>query len=603
MDAMMMNMVPGKAAMPTVKGGSASQAGSGAKESFSQYMDRKLSADNQKKSLLGAKSRQSSRPASSDKNTDAKSAKDDDAESSAAQNVAALLQQFLEKLQELAKNGETKPGEWSLNVPDNGVLQKIAADAGMDAKAFSALLAQCRKKDGTIGLQDFLAALANHFQQQGQKITVPETDLPAVETLLSKLGVPVEQMVDATSKSVGGDGKVDLAALLQALKQVDDSGQTTTLSQWDTEQLRNLLTDAGVSDQLRDNLLPASQSDTPAPFSLARLQEMLRQAIGEVQDNQPQVKPDAFLQDLHQVLADAGFASKGVGWQPVVEGAVAANYQEVVKSVDLATMRVNKAADADKSGASQQAEGEPGQTLGDLLTAAEEKMAARVEARKTLAAEAAKAAGKEGAGVGDGSADGSAGQLTGGVDSAAHDAVLGAANAAAQHQTMTNTGSELVAPVRDAAPPPLPPQLAQQTFDQIAGEVTRGLKNDEHHLVLRLFPKELGEVKVDMMVRENHVSINFAMENSRVKQTLESNMQQFQDNLAKQGFVLNGCQVSVGQQQQDPGSAWQFFEQARQQLGLGDGGRRETLADLPGDTMYIRPLRGASHEGGISLLI
>ena len=120
-------------------------------------------------------------------------------------------------------------------------------------------------------------------------------------------------------------------------------------------------------------------------------------------------------------------------------------------------------------------------------------------------------------------------------------------------------------------------------------------------MVLRLYPRELGEVKVEMTVREQNVSLAFSMENHRVKAALESNMQQFPDNLSRHGFSLQGWQVSVGQQQEDPNAAWQFHEQARQ-LGQGRS-NRETLADLPTDSMYIRPMQGADREGGISLFI
>lgn len=601
MDAMMMKLTSAPAAS-SANGGAKGRAGSGSKESFAEYMDRKLSAESNRKNLLGAKASRRERPVGNGAVANEKgSAREDVDEGNAAQNVATLLQQFLEKLQEMAKNGESTPGEWSFTLPDQGLLKQVAADAGLNDQELAALLAQARKEDGVISLQAFLATLANHFEQQGkeQKITVPETDLPPLETLLSKLGVPVEQIVDVVDQSVGGDGRLDLTAFLKGLEKVEENGKPFVLSAWETDQLRDILARAGVSEQLQADLL-SSPSGKDVPFSLGRLQEMLRQGIADVKAGRPQLKLAAFAGDLKRIFAEANFIDKGVGWSPAVQGAVAATYEELLKSVDLSTAQVKVvpavAAAPGQDVSAAMKEGQDQQDgVDDFWATAEEEAAAGAKG---------KTAGNDRAAQGDHAGGMGPEQAVQPAASGVHDAVLGGgAHNTAPHQA-GNSAGDVVGTGRAPAPePPLPPQLGQQTFDSISQGVVRGLKNDEHHLVLRLFPKELGEVKVDMMVRENHVSINFAMENSRVKQTLESNMQQFQDNLAKQGFVLNGCQVSVGQQQ-DSGSAWQSFEQARQQMGRGGAkGKRETLADLSGDIMYIRPLRGADHAGGISLLI
>jgi flagellar hook-length control protein FliK len=110
-----------------------------------------------------------------------------------------------------------------------------------------------------------------------------------------------------------------------------------------------------------------------------------------------------------------------------------------------------------------------------------------------------------------------------------------------------------------------------------------GIRNDEHHLVLRLYPQELGEVKVDLLVRDGQVSINFNMENSRVKEMLESNMEQFRENMEQKGFSLGECSVSVGQRD-DFDNEWRRFMMVGNSKGLD----RETLEDLPDDALYLR---------------
>jgi flagellar hook-length control protein FliK len=146
--------------------------------------------------------------------------------------------------------------------------------------------------------------------------------------------------------------------------------------------------------------------------------------------------------------------------------------------------------------------------------------------------------------------------------------------------------------------PNLPPGLQQQSFTQLSEGVLQGLRNQEHHLVLKLYPKELGEVKVEMTVRDNQVAVSFVMENSRVKAVLESNLEQFRENMEKQGFVIDECMVSLNRDS-DSNESWQQFQAASQQKGAE--GRRTTLADLPDDALYQRALPGNNRESGVDL--
>jgi flagellar hook-length control protein FliK len=143
--------------------------------------------------------------------------------------------------------------------------------------------------------------------------------------------------------------------------------------------------------------------------------------------------------------------------------------------------------------------------------------------------------------------------------------------------------------------------MQQFTVDQISQGVMRGLRSSQHHMTLTLYPKELGEVKVDLQVRESHIVVSFAMENSRVKEALESNMQDFKDNLQKQGFSLQECFVSVDQNNTD--DARQRFEEAWEKLVAQTG--REKESGQPGDVMAMVDGRhGGMNQGGtISLFV
>ena len=686
MDAMMMIQAQATS-KATVPGTGSGRAGGEPQGTFAQYMDRKLNEDLSRERLLGVKP-QEVVPVKNAGAARETGMRKEAVDMEDAQTLVALLSQFLQDLKSMSTDSEKTAGDWSFSLPDNNLLQKIAADAGMDAKEMAALLQQFEDQDGVIDLQNFLATLTRHFDEQGKavEVMVPETDLPFFETLLSKMGVPVEEIVDVGDKSVTGDGQLNLATFMEALQNAKGNDKPIQLSDLEITELRDIFSEIGVADALQNRLLPENE-EAGLPFSLDRLRDVLQQGIANVQDNRPKLDLPMFLQDLQQIFAEAQFNEKNLGWSPAVQNAVSAAYEELLKSVDLSTVQV-KVVQAATGSAASESDGDVNSAQFGKSDAAEiadsRKIAAeqRVEVAKSAdaqaaevaksadaqAAEVAKSANAQAAEVAK-SANAQAAEVAkpvvaqaaevvkpagrdaakdikkdlhgldiadepvaeekaevAAVDAGSHsDSDAGMAqerpggnldgslpgrsaesHAASAAAAGRHVGFEQqVATVQGRAATPAPqmtPGLEQQTFQHISNSVLNGLKNDEHHLVLRLFPRELGEVKVEMTVREQNISLSFSMENHRVKETLESNMQQFQDNLARQGFNLQGCEVNVGQQNEEGNAAWQAFEQARQQQGQGKNARA-TLADLPGESMYIRPIHGATREGGISLFI
>ena len=141
--------------------------------------------------------------------------------------------------------------------------------------------------------------------------------------------------------------------------------------------------------------------------------------------------------------------------------------------------------------------------------------------------------------------------------------------------------------------------MQQQLVEQASRGMMRGLQNNEHHLILKLQPPELGELRVDLHVNNDKVSVSFAMENSQVKSLLESSMQQFQDSLEEKGFALGEFSVSVNQQQDDSrGQSFEFAWESLHGTGKDSERRMEQL-----DEMYFLNQRQNYHQGQISLII
>lgn len=521
------------------------------------------------------------------------------------QDFNALLAQFLGFIREETGNVANGPGQWDVVITDPARLTELAQKAGMGEAELAALMAQFEAKGGVFEMGEFLARFVRHFEglQNEQPVTVPETDLPFIESILARLDVPMEEISRLGQQAVRGDNTVDLALLLQGLRELANQPNSVpqanpaaegevTLTGWDAEQLQGLLEAAGVSRETQRQLLPElhapwdnpARPEQPVKIDLERLVNLLQRGLADVQANRLQPDVPAFLDDLKAIFAEAGFMEKGAGWSPAVQEAANKMFGKLMETVDPATVRIEKPTPATSRLGQQNTDETAEENLADL----------EQDAAPTLANETA--GGNSGALLADDDAAFSGQHFLNEQAAADQDAApaLAAADRAAD--------SGRIDPLeRPQAGPRLTPQLEQQLFNRITDNVTRGLHRNEHHLVMRLYPKEMGEVKVEMLVRNNQVSLSFMMENSRVKEILEKNMEMFRDNLQRQGFVLGECMVSVDHGQDEAGDAWQRFASAwtNEQGAM----RRRSLAEVPDNVMYLHAQQGsaAGRAQGIDL--
>ncbi|MBU4033263.1 MAG: flagellar hook-length control protein FliK [Proteobacteria bacterium] len=588
MDALMIPIVqaPKASAAVEVK----SPAGKKTASNFSDYMEKKMASERRNKSnLLGAQKDKAVT------NSTASKQKEGDGE---ATTIAALLGQFVQDLQKSAGDQKQGSGEWSFPVPDPDLLQKIATDAGMNESQLAALMDKMKNQDGKLSLVDFLDSFSRHFQslQDEMPVTAPETDLPLLQSVLERLGVPVPEVNRISESAVRGDNTLDLQKFLTGLQALTEEG-ITDISALEAEQLQDLLDSAGVSRQLQRALLPERlpvveglvETGSPVALTLSRLKNMLEQAIQDVKANRLQADPLSFLADLQEVLTRSGFESKGPSLSSAVQGSVVSVFEKLMESVDLARIKVQQGsarteAATDKNSSEHWQEtlaakkGEGTAVAGEAVTPM-----SHGEGRDALGTGSSM---KENKGSGELFVDNNTVFQTEGTGTAAK----------------SETGIPSAASSAAARPfvliPNMPHGLQQQSFAQLSQGVLQGMKNQEHHLILKLYPKELGEVKVEMTVRDNQVAVSFVMENTRVKEVMESNLEQFRENMEKQGFALGECMVSLNKDT-DSNESWQQFQAAS--LEKGATPRRTTLADLPADILYQRVQPGNGRENGVDL--
>ena len=540
--------------------------------SFSEYVERKMNAGREKKEcLLGAKAAEK-----------IKSSKEDGGEGDGeVLTVAGLLYGVMEELLKIAGESET-PGVWTVDLSDLELLKKIATDAGMSEADIALLIQQMEAENGNLGLDDFLAAFMRHFETMDdvRPITVPETELPFLETLLSKMGVSVEEITKISDSGVTGDAKLDLTLFLKGLESIEGA-HPITLSDWEVEQLNDLLAKAGVSEELQKSML-WERGFTKVELGLDRLKNLLNQGINEIESGRPFADLPSFRADLKQLLSQAGFKDGGVGWSPVVQKSLQAVHKELVGLVDLSTVQVSRVDGLIMTPESEEAEID----LEGLAGNAEETDGYELFSESILMDHDKGLTGKS---------------------SDEHQDILNSSGSAILSRPESpagNTGtldSEITA--GQGRPNVMThralSQMQQQAFDQISQGVLKGINNNDNHLVLKLYPPELGEVKVDLLVRNGHVALSFNMENSKVKQLLESSLDQFQESLEEKGLVLDECMISAGRDDEND-DAWQRFEAV---WNSKSAARVETLADPADNVLYHTSGNYDVREGGISLFV
>ncbi|MFP3984100.1 MAG: flagellar hook-length control protein FliK [Desulfurivibrionaceae bacterium] len=479
------------------------------------------------------------------------------------ERAAAILSIFLQDLQEVAKQKDLGPGEWEVSITDRDALKELALDAGMTEGQLGAVMDKLGGGDNSLNVNSILESLDRQLRDiEEGRITVPETRLPFLESLLTKMGVDSSRIRELAADAVTGDNRLDLGKFLQGLRDMDSdpaklSGETgkIKLSEWENRQLFNLLSEAGVDRSLRNKLFPelnlknfmeqsSGKNEGPeSSLNLDRLKKILQAGVENARDSQPRVKVPKFLADLEKVLGQAQFNDKSAGWSKVVQETVDSLFRDVQKMVDMSRIQIQKATG-----------NEDELLLGGLLRQSGEK--SRMLNSKWFSSFHDKK-------------EGSVEKIPGGNSRAAQksdfwqDMLMTTSvrkdfpHNFLSEDTETFNFNHMAKPDNQSSLQIMqngrimgrpPQQLSEQVMQQISSGVMRGLTNRQHNLVLRLNPPEMGEVKVDLQVRNDHVSVTFNMENARVKDILEGNMQNFRDSMGQKGFSLDDCSVFVGQE-------------------------------------------------------
>ena len=86
---------------------------------------------------------------------------------------------------------------------------------------------------------------------------------------------------------------------------------------------------------------------------------------------------------------------------------------------------------------------------------------------------------------------------------------------------------------------------------QITEKVSVNLLEDKSEMLIKLKPDNLGKVTMQIAVENGNITAKFLAESEKVKEILESSMQELKDHLAKQGMTVQDLSVSVGNENKE----------------------------------------------------
>jgi flagellar hook-length control protein FliK len=104
-------------------------------------------------------------------------------------------------------------------------------------------------------------------------------------------------------------------------------------------------------------------------------------------------------------------------------------------------------------------------------------------------------------------------------------------------------------------------QQSVKVFNQIKETISTKFDGKISEMKVLLDPKSLGKVELKLTIEKGNVLAEFEVQNTIVKQAIESNLQDLRNALSEKGYALEGLDVSVNQENQEESDQnQQYFE-------------------------------------------
>ncbi len=399
-----------------------------------------------------------------------------------------------------------------LEHPDQLVLTEFLQTCGFKEDEIPRIIEKAKGKEGQYALDVLFAMLDPKVPQAGTESpaqTSPDapehslalSDLSVVSAMLQQFGLKPQEVGKITEKCLSREGVVRIDQLVKCLKdECTRPLSATPIEEWHETALADLLAKFGLTgEEIRKLAVEAGLSDKE--ISLPKLALMLDKAADILDRQRNPIDAGKFLDNLEQLLSkvrletDAGQAGQD-------QAGVLRSWQDKW----LERLR-EEWARLDPGGKTLTLETSPGgkfQVEGGITPAWLEEITDRLaeterQVQKPLF-------------------------------------TMGRVPTASPPDNVV-AAKEIIRPVF------YPEDILPQVTDRIIGSLR--LKEDQ--VVIKLFPPHLGEVKVNLVFKNDQLNTIFTLDNPRVKEIVENGLPELKIALTEQGIKMGECHVELSQ--------------------------------------------------------
>ncbi len=498
----------------------------------------------------------------------------------------------IERLRQSLESTGQPLDKFEVAAADRGELEDLLVASGYRREDARQLMERSSKDDGSVNLGALFAQISQYVPVEGPRLLLGAEDKPLLIQTLKDLGISPDKIEQFLAQLPREGDKLVVQGLPALLAQADQSAKKV-----DRAVLGDLLTRLGLDEDEVKVLLDKAtdnQGNTNAKSVLALLQvaadrqdqivgKALKELAGKVQVARETKSDQPSDTTRLKAQVDQALAK--------IDGKVEQETRTLSRHWQQALNQAEAALESKTAGqAAGLADNPASAALRQALAQDQSEAAAWEQASPRLTrAEAGQQAGK----MVDASLEASREQATSEAQTARPVTARPEAQAVGQTQAATTTagraatqtptetqalagpaaaGAGTVLGGASQAKGVLPGYVVRQVGDQMAQMVAK----QQTTLRLELKPPTLGELNVELSVKDGAVKATLTAESVAAKQALEAGMDQLKQQLAQQGLRVERMEILLNpdaqdQQQQTLAQAQTGFGRSRREAGGGEG--------------------------------
>ncbi|MDQ7837250.1 MAG: flagellar hook-length control protein FliK [Thermodesulfobacteriota bacterium] len=420
------------------------------------------------------------------------------------------LRHILRSLKDTLKETSLCGTGLAIEHPDELMLAEFLRACGLKEAELSQATAKMKGEEGEYNINILFAMLdpqALQDKAQAESLLSPQhrmtlSDLSAISSMLEGFGLTPQEIRGISEKCLTEGGFVKIGQLVRTLEEECKrplSGMP--LEEWHEDSLAGLLAKLGLTEEeIRKIAVEAGLSDKS--FSLPKLVSILDKTTEVVERKQNPIDADSFFHNLEHLLSKIKLETEV---RPAGDSRMAAlrswqdrwleSLREVRAGLDLKEQALTL--DSWSNGKLS--------VEGGITPVWLEEMAGQWAHSEKLVQKPL--------------------------------FILDGAPLASAVNNVSSAAKDTIRPV----------VYPEDIFSQITGRLSGSLRLKEDQVIIKLFPPHLGEVKVNLVFKNDQLHTTFTLDNYRVKEIVESGLPQLRTALSEQGIKMGECHVELSQ--------------------------------------------------------